>query len=91
MNWSSFENVGDQSDYVDQCTDVLRSVAPTVGPLVSTNHFLHFMDKLAADFCPKCVVNRISSWTFCYLVSEEWEVDHIILSSHFFVPDVQDL
>lgn len=54
MNWGAIENVGDQSEYVDQCSKVLSDAIQTIGPLISSNHFRFFIEKFAGNFCPKC-------------------------------------
>jgi hypothetical protein len=52
-NWQSWEAVGDESEYVTQIGEKLRSFIPVLRQMLSGLYFTNFYDKFAASFVPK--------------------------------------
>ncbi|GAB9465070.1 Vacuolar protein sorting-associated protein 53 [Globisporangium polare] len=52
-NWQTWEAVGDESEYVMQIGEKLRSFVPVLRQMLSGLYFTNFYDKFAASFVPK--------------------------------------
>ncbi|EXC35019.1 hypothetical protein L484_017720 [Morus notabilis] len=55
--WSTLENVGDQSEYVNAINMILTSSIPVLGRLLSPVYFQFFLDKLASSLGPRFYAN----------------------------------
>ena len=53
VNWSSFEDIGDQSKYVTEISKVLCEEFPAIRNLLSRIYFRNFCDRLAMVFLPR--------------------------------------
>lgn len=46
INWGGLTMVGEESSYVHQCHDILRSTIPTIREILSSMYFKSFCDKV---------------------------------------------
>ena len=64
MPWSTFENVGDQSEYVSNISKILTEQIPYIGDSIPRIHFKFFCDSLVL-YVIFCVIKIIILQDIC--------------------------
>lgn len=83
-NWTTFDEVGDQSPYLSNIVGIIRKLFPTISDLLSEVYFRAFSDKFVFSFLPLYVqsissCNRIGEFGAQQLLLDTRELKTVLL------------
>jgi len=79
--WDVVEAVGDQSEYVSNCSAVLNNSIPAIGSTINNNYFRYFTDKLSGAFVPRVYQHILKCKRFSEAGAQQLLLDTIALKT----------